>query len=149
MNVSLTTEVTAIFVIFLPILARIWFPLRPLQSEMSFLDWPTTKPPVISNRILVIFRRNAFICNFCLKIGCYGSAPLSLAYGSVTDEFPDATNPISKTNSAWMCRLQLKLWPLLSFLVYFGQNLVTMATSFRPLQSEMSYLDWSTPKTIP
>jgi len=27
---------------------------------------------------------------------------------------------------------------------YFGQNLVAIATSVRPLQSEMSYLDWST-----
>jgi len=35
------------------------------------------------------------------------------------------------------------------FLAYFGQNLVAMATSLRPLQSKMSYLDWSTPKTIP
>jgi len=35
------------------------------------------------------------------------------------------------------------------FLAYFGQNLVAMATSLRPLQSEMSSLDWPTPKTIP
>jgi len=33
------------------------------------------------------------------------------------------------------------------FLAYFGQNLVAVATSLRPLQSEMSYFDWSTPKT--
>jgi len=33
------------------------------------------------------------------------------------------------------------------FLAYFGQNLVAMATSLRPLQSEMSSLDWSTTKT--
>jgi len=33
-------------------------PLRPLQSGMSFLDW---KSPVISNDILVVSRRNAFI----------------------------------------------------------------------------------------
>jgi len=32
------------------------------------------------------------------------------------------------------------------FFAYFGQNLVAMATSLRPLQSS---LDWSTPKTIP
>jgi len=35
------------------------------------------------------------------------------------------------------------------FLAYFGQNLVAMATSLRPLQSQMSSSDWSTPKTIP
>jgi len=33
------------------------------------------------------------------------------------------------------------------FLVYFGKNLVAMARSLRPLQSEMSSLDWSTTKT--
>jgi len=36
---------------------------------------------------------------------------------------------------------------LCDFLAYFGQNLVAMATSIRPLQSEMSSLDWSTMKT--
>ena len=78
------------------------------------------KPPVISNHILVISRRNAFICiysNFSPKIGCHGNAPLSLVYGSVTGEFRGVTNPISKPNSAWICRLQLKLW---SFLWFFG-----------------------------
>jgi len=34
------------------------------------------------------------------------------------------------------------------FLAYFSQKLVAMATSLRPLQSEMSSLDWPTPKTI-
>ena len=94
--------------------------LRPLQSKMSSLDCWTTKSPFLSNRILVISRRNAFMCiysNFCPKIGCHGNAPLSLVYGSVTDEFPDGTNPISKPNSVWICRLQLKLWP---FLWFFG-----------------------------
>jgi len=85
----------AISVIFCPILAKILAtPLRPLQSEMSSLDWLTTKTPVISNRILVISRRNAFMCiysNFCPKIGCHGNTPpFSLVYGSVTDEFLDA-----------------------------------------------------------
>jgi len=36
-----------------------------------------------------------------------------------------------------------------TFVAYFGQNLVAMATSLRPLQSEMYSLDWSTTKTIP
>ena len=36
--------------------------LKPLQSEMSSLDWSTMKTPVISNRILVISHTNAFIC---------------------------------------------------------------------------------------
>ena len=32
-------------------------------------------------------------------------------YGSITDEFADSTNPMSKPNSAWICWVQLKLWP--------------------------------------
>jgi len=47
MDVWLTTEVMAIIVIFWPILEKNWLP---------------GKPPVMSNRILVISRRNAFIC---------------------------------------------------------------------------------------
>jgi len=123
--------------------------LRPLQSEMSSLKWLITKHPVISNCILVISRRNAFICiysNICPKIGCHGNVGLSHVYGSVTVEFPDGTNPISKPNSARMCWLKLKLWPYLLFLSYFDQNLVTMATSLRLLQSEMFSLDWLTTK---
>ena len=70
------------------------------------------KPPVISNHILAICCRNSFIC-ISTKIGCHGNAPLFLVYGSVTDEFPDSINPISKLNSAWICCIQLKLWPIL------------------------------------
>jgi len=109
---------------FWPILAKIWLPWqRPLDPcNQKYLLWigQRRKPPVISNRILIISHRNAFMCiygNFCPKIGCRGNVPLSLAYGSVTDEFPDGTNPISKPNSAWMCGLKLKLWP---FLWFFG-----------------------------
>jgi len=153
MDVWLPTEVMAIFVIFWPILAKIWLPWqRPLdpwnQKCLLWIGWPR-KPHVISNRILVIYHRNAFMCIysiFCPKIGCHGNAPLSLVYRSVTDEFPDSTNPISKPNCVWMCRLQLKLWPFLWFLAYFGQNLVTMATSLWPLQSKMFSLDWLTTK---
>jgi len=110
---------------------------RPLDHcNQKCLVWNgrPRKPPVISNRILLISHTNAFICiysYFSPKIGCNGNAPLSLVYGRVTDEFLDRINPISKPNSAWMCRLQLKLWPFLWFLAYFGQNLVAMATSLR------------------
>jgi len=38
--------------------------LRPLQSEMSSLDWSATKTPVISNHILIISRRNPLIYAF-------------------------------------------------------------------------------------
>ena len=106
-DVSLTTEVMAIFLIFLPISAKIWLPRqRPLdpcnQKCLLWIGRPR-KPPVISSHILAMSRRNAFMCiysNFWLKIGCHGNAPLSLVYGSVTDEFPDGTDPISKPNSA-------------------------------------------------
>ena len=146
----------AIFVIFWPILANIWLPWqRPLdpcnQKCLLWIGRPR-KTPVISNHILAISHRNGFICiysNFSPKIGCHGNAHLSLVYVSATDEFPDGTNSISKPNSAWICCIQLKLWPILWFLAYFGQNLVAMATSLRPLQSEMSFLDLPTPKTIP
>jgi len=118
---SLTTEVMSIFVIFWPILAKIWLPWqRPLdscnQKCLLWIDRPR-KTPVISNRILVISHTNASICiysYFSPKIGCHGNAPLSLVYGSVTDEFPNSTNPISESNSAWICRIELKLWPFLS-----------------------------------
>jgi len=101
------TKVMAIFVIFWLILAKIWLPWqRPLdpcnQKCLLWIGRPR-KPPVISNHIPVISRRNAFICiysNFCPKIGCHGNTPLSLLYGRVTDEFPDGTIFISKPNSA-------------------------------------------------
>ena len=117
MDMLHTTEVMAIFVIFgQNLVAMATRPLDPCNQKcLLWIGRPQT-PPVMSNRILVISRRSAFICNysnFYPKIGCHGNAPLSLVYGSVTDEFPYGTNPISKPNSAWICRLQLKLWPFL------------------------------------
>jgi len=50
------------FGLFWPNLVAMATSLKPLQSEMSSLDWSTTKTPVISNRILVISHTNAFIC---------------------------------------------------------------------------------------
>jgi len=110
------------FVIFCLILAKMWLPWqRPLDpcNQKCFL-WigGRRKPLVISNYILVVSRRNAFISiysNFIPKIGCHGNAPLSLVYRGVTDEFHDSTNPISRPNSAWTCCIQLKLWPFLCF----------------------------------
>jgi len=120
MDMLHTTEVMAIFVIFWPIFDKIWLPwqrpLDPCNQKCLLWSGQPRKPHVISNRIPVISRRYAYICiysNFCPKIGCHGNAPLSLVYGSVIDEFPDSTNPISKPNSAWIYRLQLKLWPFL------------------------------------
>jgi len=42
--------------------------------------------------------------------------------------------------------LATEVMAIFVILAYFGQNLVAMATSLRPLQSEMSSLDWSTTK---
>ena len=64
-------------------------------------------------------------------------------YRSVTDEFPDGTNPISEPNSAWMCGLQLKLWPFLWFLAYFGQNLVPWQRPLDPCNQKcLIWIGW-------
>jgi len=123
MDMLHTTEVMAIFVIFLPILSKIWLPWQcPLdRCNQKCLPWIVQpwKHPAVSNHTLVISHTNAFICiysYFSPKIGCHSDAPLSLVYGSLTDEFLDSTNPVSKPNSARICYIQLKLWP---FLLYF------------------------------
>jgi len=100
-------------------------PLRPLQSETSSLFFGINqprKPPVISNRIVVISSRNVFICNdsnFSPKIGCHGNAPLSLVHGVSQVNSPIAQTLSEKNNSAWICCIQLKLWPF----CYFWPNL--------------------------
>jgi len=139
------------FVIFLPILAKIWLPRqRPLDIAIRnvFFGLVGHENPVMSNHILVMSCRNAFICtysNFSPKIGCHRNAPLSPVQGSVTDEFRDSTNHISKPNSASLCCIQLEIF--LWFFAYFCQNLVAIATSLRRLRPEMSSSDWSTTKT--
>jgi len=123
--------------------------LRPLQSEISSLDWSTTKTPVISNHIVAISRRNAFICiysNFSPKIGCHGNAALSLVYASVTDEFPECTALSQNQTRHGYVAYNWSYDHFCDIFAYFGQNLVAMATSLRHLQSEMSSLDWSTTK---
>ena len=61
--------------IFWPILAKIWLswqrPLDPCNQKCLIWIGQPLKPPVISNRILVIYRRNAFMCiysNFVPKL---------------------------------------------------------------------------------
>jgi len=81
--------------IFLPIVAKIWLPwqlpLDPCNPKcFLWIDRPR-KPPVISNRIMVISHRNAFMyiySDFCPKVGYHGNAPLSRVYGSVTAKIP-------------------------------------------------------------
>jgi len=138
---------------FCPIFAKSWLPWqRPLhpwnQKCLLWIGRPQN-PPVISNCILVVFHTIAFICiysYFSPKIGCHGNAPLSLVNGSVTDEFPDSTNPIAKPNSAWICCIQLKLCPFLWFFGLFWPKFGCHCNALRPLESEMSSLDWSTTK---
>ena len=97
MDMLHTTEVMAIFVIFWPILAKIWLPwqrpLDPCNQKCLLQIGRPRKPRVISNHILAISHTNAFICtysNFSPKIGCHGNVPLSVVYGSVKGEFPMA-----------------------------------------------------------
>jgi len=67
-----TAEVMAIFVRFFAYfgqnLVAMATSLRPLHSGTSFLNWPSTKNPVISNQILAISLRNAFVAILVAKI---------------------------------------------------------------------------------
>jgi len=67
-----TTEVVAIFVIFLPILAKNWLlwqhPLDPCNQKCLFGLANHKKNPVIRNHILVISCTNAFIAIFVPKL---------------------------------------------------------------------------------
>ena len=71
MDMSLTTEVMAIFVTFWPILAKIWLPwqrpLDPCNQKCLRIGRPR-KHPVISNDILALSRRNAFIAILVPKL---------------------------------------------------------------------------------
>jgi len=70
------------FFVFWPILAKIWLPwqrlLDPCNQKCLLWIAEPRKPPAISNNILVIYRRNVFVCiysNFSPKNCCYGNAP--------------------------------------------------------------------------
>ena len=126
--------------------------LRPLQSEMSSLDWSTTKTPVLSNYILVISRRNAFVCiysNFCPQIGCHVTPLCPLCTGVSQMNSPIAQT-LSQNQTLHGCvAYNWSYGHFCDFLAYFGQNLVAMATPLRASQSQMASSDWPTPKTIP
>jgi len=136
-------------VIFLPILAKTWLPRkRPLdpcnQKCLLWIGHPP-KPPVISNHVLAICCRNAFIATLVPKL-----------VAMVTPLCPLCTG-MSQTNSlmvqpylkAKLCMDMLHTTEVMIMFVIFLPILAffAMATSFRLLQSEMSSLDYSTTKT--
>jgi len=66
MDMLHTTEVMAIFVIFCLFWPKIWLawqrPFNPCNQKCLLYIGRRRKRPVISNRVLVISHRNAFIC---------------------------------------------------------------------------------------
>ena len=85
MDMLHTTEVMANFVIFWPILAKIWLPWqRPLdpcnQKCLLWIGRPR-KPLVISNHILAISHRNAFMAILVPKLVAMVTPLCSLCTG--------------------------------------------------------------------
>ena len=150
MDRSLTTEVMAIFLTFWPILAKIWWPwqraLEPSYQKSFLQIGRPRKLFVISNHILTVSRRNAFIAILIQKLVAKVTCLCPLCTGVSQMNSPIAQT-LSQNQTLHGNVIQLKLWPFCDIFAYFGQNVVAMATSLRPLQSEMSSLDWSTTKT--
>ena len=124
--------------------------IRPYNQKCLLWIARPRKPPVISNHILIISRTNAFTCiysNFSPKIACHGKPFCPLCMG-----VSQMNSPIAQTLSQNQTLYQYDAynWSCGHFcdiFAYFGQNLFAVTTSLRPLQSEMSSLDWSTRKT--
>jgi len=131
------------FVILLPILAKDCLPwqrpLDPCNQKCLLLIGRPRKPPVISNHILVISRRNAFIAILVPKL-----VAMVMPLCPVSTGVSEMNSPIAQSLS----QNQTLHWYVayIDFLSYFGQNVVAMATSLRPLQSQMLSLDWLTTK---
>jgi len=124
------------FVIFLPILAKTWLPwkspLDPCNQKCLLWIGRPLKPPAISNYVLAISRRNAFICiysNFSPKIGCRGNATLSLVCGCVTDDFPDGQSWANPNRS----------WDLNHDLNHFGDSIWDEKISFETLWFDLRF----------
>jgi len=75
-------------------LAKIWLPWpRPLNPcNQKYLIWigSPQKPPVISDHILVISRRNAYITIFLRQLLVAMLTALCSFYGSFTGEFTES-----------------------------------------------------------
>jgi len=123
LTISRTNAFYAFIAILVPKLVAMVTPLWPVStgvSQMNSLIAQTLCQNQTLHGLAHTTEVVAILWYFCLfwpKIGCHGNVPLSLVYGSVTDEFSDSTNPISKPNSAWTCCIKLRLWP---FLWFFG-----------------------------
>jgi len=122
MDMLYTIEVIAIL-IFLPTLAKTCLPwqrsLNPCNQKCLLWIGRPQKLPVISNHVLASYCRNAYLCmysNFSPKIGCHGNPPLSVVYGSVTDEFPDSTAYLK----AKLCMDMLHTTEVIAIFVIFG-----------------------------
>jgi len=114
----------AFIAILVPKLVAIVTPLCPLCQGVSQINSPMAQTLSQNQTLHGCIAYNWSYGHFCdffglfwPKFGCHGNAPLSLVYGSVIDELPDVTNPISKRNYARISCIQLKLW---SFLWFFG-----------------------------
>ena len=120
--------------------------LKPCNQKCLLQIGRPRRLPVISNHISVVSRRNAslailvqklvamvtFLCPLCTRVS-HMNSPIA--------------QTLSQNQTLHGNVLQLKLWPFCDIFAYFGKTLVAMATSLRPLQSEMSSLDWQIMKT--
>jgi len=121
--------------------------LRPCNQKCLLWVGPPQKLPVISNHILAITHRNAFIAILVPKLVAMVTRFCPLCMGVSQMNFPIAQT-LSQNQILHEC--DAYNWSCGHFCdisAYFGQTLVAVATSLRPLQSQMSSLDWPTTKT--
>jgi len=138
------------FVIIWPILTKIWLPwqrpLKPCNQKCLLWIGQPRKPPVITNGILLISCRNVFIAIFVPKLVAVVTPLCPLCTG-VSQMNSSMAQTLSQNQTLHGCvTYNWSYGHFCDFLAYFGQNLVAMALSLRPLHSEMSSLDWSTTK---
>jgi len=94
------------------------------QKRLLHIDRPR-RLPVIINHISAVSRRNVFIAII---------VPLSIVYDSVSDEFTDSTNPISKPNSAWICHIHWSYGFLWYFCLFWPTKTWTCDAAWRTYQ---------------
>jgi len=145
-----TTQIMATFVIFAyfgqnsVVMATSLNPCK--QKCLLWIGWPR-KSPVISNHILVISRRNAFVAILLPKLFAMVTPLCPLCTGVSKMNSPIAHSPSQNQTLHGYVAYNWSYGHFSDFFAYFCQNLVAMATSLRPLQTEMSCLDWPTTKT--